>query len=105
MSSGTVSSPRKAASLTVKIRIVEEDARGGHEVEVRSVTTDSQKRLTAHVASKILRREFPNVPHLTALKSKTLDKRVFVATHSVKPTDKCNFHYIWRRYYLTQISN
>ena len=90
--------------MTVKIRVVEQDTRGEHEVEVRTVTTESGRRLTAKVATKILRREFPDIAHqttFTALKSKT-EQGTFWAMHSVRPTEKCSFHYIWRRYYLCE---
>ena len=87
--------------MNVAIEIVEQDMREKRTVEVRHVVTESHKRLTATSATKILRREFPDVPRLSALKS--IDKKgQFFAMHSVKPTEKCNFHYVWRHYYLTE---
>ena len=91
----------------VRIRVVEQDTRGEHDVEVRTVTSDSGRRLTANVATRILRREFQDVARqtrFTALKSKT-EKGTFWAMHSVRPTEKCSFHYLWRRYYLSEDTN
>ena len=91
--------------VRVQIRVTETGANGEHELEIRCVVTESHKRLTAHAATRILRREFPQIPHLTASKSKVLGKGVFSASHSVEPSEKCHFHYIFRNYYITELSN
>ncbi len=74
-------------------------------VEVRHITTESHKRLTANAATRILHREVPNLPVLLRA-SKSIDKRgVFFAMHSTTRDEKCSFHYTWRHYYLSEDSN
>lgn len=88
--------------MIVVITVEEVGSREKRTVEVRRVTTESHKRLTAHAATRLSRREFPDSPKvLTASKSK-LGKGVFHAMHSLTPTERCSFHYNWRHYYLTE---
>ena len=89
--------------MTVVITIVEEvGSREKRTVEVRRVTTESHKHLTAHAATRILRREFPDCPKVLTASKSTLGRRVFHAMHSLTPTERCSFHYNWRHYYLTE---
>ena len=88
--------------MTVVITIEEVGARDKRVVEVRRVTAESHKRLTAHAATRILRREFPDFPKCHTA-SKVKDQTgVFHAMHSLTQTEKCSFHYNWRHYYLAE---
>jgi hypothetical protein len=89
--------------MTVKIEVREMDMRSDRTVEVRMVSTQTTRALTAPGATRILRREFPELPR-TISASKLLEKKgSFVAMHAVSPTEKCNFHYVWRKFYLTEV--
>lgn len=90
--------------MTVIITVKESGPREERTVEIRRVITESHKRLTANVATRILRREFPDFPKLTSA-GKSTEKGVFCAMHSLKPTAKCSFHYTWRHYYLAEDFN
>ena len=87
--------------MTVTITVKEVGPRDERTLVVRRVTTDSHKRLTAHSATKLLRREFPELPKIVASKSVRV-KGEFFAMHSVRPSEKCRFHYFWRQYYLKE---
>lgn len=90
--------------MKVTITVKEVGPRETRTVEVRRVTTESHKRLTAHIATRILRREFAEFPEtIAAFKSKH-DKAVFFAMHSLVPTEKCEFHFVWRHYYVEDAS-
>ena len=91
--------------MTVTITVKEVGPREERTVEVRRVTTESHKRLTAHAATRILRREFPDFPEITSASKSVSERGVFFAMHSLRPTEKCNFHYTWKQYYLSETSN
>jgi hypothetical protein len=88
--------------MTVEITVKEIGPRDERTVEVRRVTTESQKRLTAHSATRLLRREFPELPVLISASKSVVKKGEFFAVHSVRPSEKCRFHYLWRQYYLIE---
>jgi len=88
--------------MTVRITVKEVGPRDERTLEVRRVTTDSHKRLTAHSATKLLRREFPELPAIVSASKSVSVKGEFFAMHSVRPSEKCRFHYFWRQYYLTE---
>jgi hypothetical protein len=87
------------------ITVREMAMRGDRTVEVRRVSTQSVGRLTATRATKILRREFPELPHTISASKSVEQKGVFFAMHAVSPTEKCRFHYVWRKYYLAEDLN
>jgi hypothetical protein len=91
----------------VNVTITVKEVVSGEErlVEIRHISTESHKRLTAHSATRILRREFLDLPHFVAASKSMADKRVFFAMHSLLPTGKCSFHYTWRHYYLVEDLN
>jgi hypothetical protein len=45
--------------------------------------------------SAILRREFPQLPRTFSASKAEVQKNVFFAMHSVSPTEKCSFLYVW----------
>jgi len=88
--------------MTVQITLKEVGPRDERVLEVRRVTPESHKRLTAHSATRLLRREFPELP-VTASASKSVSAQgEFFAMHSARPSEKCRFHYLWRQYYLLE---
>jgi len=88
--------------MTVQITVKEVDPREERMIEVRRTTTDSHKRLTAHSATRLLRREFPELPALISASKSVERKGEYFAMHSLKPSEKCGFHYVWRQYYLIE---
>ena len=88
--------------MTVTITVKEVGPRDERTLEVRRVTTDSHKRLTARSATKLLRREFPELPGIATASKSVRVKGEFFAMHSVRPSEKCRFHYFWRKYHLKE---
>ena len=91
--------------MRIAITVREMTMRDEQTVEVRRVSTQSAGRLTATGASKILRREFPKLPRTISASKSVEQKGVFFAMHAVSPTEKCKFHYVWRKYYLAEDLN
>jgi hypothetical protein len=79
--------------MTVTITVKEVGPRDERTLEVRRVTTDSHKRLTARSPTKLLRREFPELPVIVSASRSVRVKGEFFAMHSVRPSEKCRFHY------------
>ena len=88
--------------MTVTITVKEVGPRDERTLEVRRVTTDSPKRLIARSATKLLRREFPELPVIVSASKSVRTKGEFFAMHSVRPSEKCRFHYFWRQYYVVE---
>jgi len=88
--------------MTVTITVKEVGPRDERMLEVRRVTTDSHKRLTAHSATKLLRREFPELPVIVSASKSVRATGEFFAMHSVRPSEKCRFHYFWRQYFVVE---
>jgi hypothetical protein len=88
--------------MTVTITVKDVGPRDEHTLEIRRITTDSHKRLTAHSATKLLRREFPELPGIVTASKSVRVKGEFFAMHSVRPSEKCRFHYFWKQYYLKE---
>ena len=88
--------------MRVNITVKEVGPREERTLEIRRVTTESHKRLTAHSATKLLRREFPEVPATVSASKSVNAKGEFFAMHAVEPSEKCRFHYFWRHYYLVE---
>jgi len=86
--------------MTVRITVKEVGPRDECVLEVRRVTAESHKRLTVHSATRLLRREFPDLPAIASASKSLSVKGEFFAMHSVRPSKKCRFHYLWRHYYL-----
>ena len=88
--------------MMVTITVKEVGPRDERTLEVRRVITDSHKRLTAHSATKLLRREFPELPVIVSASKSVRAKGEFFAMHSARPSEKCRFHYFWRHYYVVE---
>jgi hypothetical protein len=92
-------------NLTITIKEIGPDRGEERIVEVRHVATESHKRLTAGSATRILRREIPDLPPLVTASKSVETKGVFFAMHHATQSPKCSFHYTWRHYYLSEDSN
>ncbi|HWW14506.1 MAG TPA: hypothetical protein VN310_07580 [Candidatus Dormibacteraeota bacterium] len=88
--------------MKVTITVKEVSPREERTLEVRRVTTESHKRLTAHSATRVLRREFPDLPATMSASKSVTGKGEFLAMHSLQPTEKCSFHYTWKHYYVNE---
>lgn len=82
--------------MNVTLTIKDVTPREGRVVEVRHIVTESHKRLTANVATRILRREVLNLPILLTASKSVEKKGVFFAMHSTTRDEKCSVHYTWR---------
>lgn len=88
----------------MKVRVlVTEQSGGGDAPETvvcdRTIETESHKQLTAKRAILLLARNFPELKHAGVIKT----ERGWRATRSVKPTEKCSFHYVWQHYYVAEL--
>ncbi len=92
-------------NLTITIKEIGPGPGEERVVEVRHVTTESHKRLTAGAATRILRRVIPELPALVTASKSVETKGVFFAIHHATPSSKCSFHYTWRHYYLSEDRN
>ncbi len=68
--------------MIVRITVKEVGPRDERVLEVRRVTTESHKRLTVHGATKLLRREFPELPATASASESVSAKGEFFAMHS-----------------------
>lgn len=64
-------------------------------VSTRYVETHSAKRLTAKKAGQILANNFPQFDELSTREGLQKSDEGFLAMRTFKPTQKCDYHYIW----------
>jgi len=87
----------------VKIQIYHESDAKGETTLVRTVwiDRDSDKKLTGKQAKQILAKEFPQfVKSYGVLLTKSDEG--WRASRTIKPTEKCDYHYIWERAIITE---
>jgi hypothetical protein len=88
--------------LSVSIRVYEQIGSGTAPeqlVEDRLIDTLSEKPLNATRAKKILRQAYPAVwPTRVGV---VPTERGWCASESARPTEKCSYHYVWRKYYVS----
>jgi hypothetical protein len=84
----------------IRITITDRDPSGNEKlVSIRSFETESQKRLTRGRASRVLKREHPELGFYVGL----IDRGSgFVTTKALEPNAKCSYHFIWREYFITE---
>lgn len=63
-------------------------------VETRRIDTGSDKALTAKRAGQIIAREYPAYARLGGAGVIRTDDG-WLATRSLNPTEKCDYHFIW----------
>jgi len=87
----------------VKIQIYHENDTKGETRLIRTVWVerDSDKKLTGKQAKQILAREFPQFlkSYGTLL---TKDDEGWRASRTIKPSEKCDYHYIREKAFITE---
>jgi hypothetical protein len=88
----------------VKIQIFHENNALGETVLVRMVRleTNSDKKLTARNAGKILANNFPEFDNFSIRNGLSKTENGWRASRTLKPTEKCRYHYIWEHVIVTQ---
>jgi hypothetical protein len=69
-------------------------------ISERIIETESDKQLTGKRVSQILAREQPELGISARIVSKT--PRGWMTSLATEPTEKCEYHYIWRHYFVTR---
>lgn len=90
--------------MRIRVIVTEQIAAGDAPETVvvdRVIETKSRKQLTAKRATLLLARYFPELSDSEAGVVGT--ERGWMATRSVKPTEKCSFHYVWQHYYVSEM--
>ncbi len=88
----------------VKIQIFHENNAKGETKLVRTVwiEKDSDKKLTGKQAGKILANNFPQFDNSTTRNGLTKFENGWRKMRTIKPTEKCEFHYIWEIAIVTE---
>lgn len=89
----------------VKIQIFHENGNAA-KTERKLVRTvwvkrDSDKKLTSKQAKQILAREFPELVQVRGI-FLTKGEEGWWTIRTIKPTDKCEYHYIWEKTVITE---
>jgi len=85
--------------LDVRISVFDKTGSDESLTETRFVSVESARKMTGSSARRILLREFPEIKYIWSL-SKTDEG--FEHTETLRPTKKCDYHYIWRRYLVSR---
>ena len=83
---------------TVKIKVMDKKDKFEKHIETRFVEVESDRRLTGAMAVRVIRREFPEIG---AVSSALKTEIGWTVQRALKPTEKCDFHFVWRHYTLT----
>jgi hypothetical protein len=85
------------AQVTIKIYQIDGSAPPTERTLTRTfhLETSSGKRLTSKRAGQLLAREFPEFNGARNGMIKT--EEGWMATRSLRPTERCSFHYIWEK--------
>lgn len=88
----------------VKIQIFHENNSKSETNLVRTVwiETDSAKKLTGKKAGQILANNFPEFDNYSTRNGLIKTGKGWSASRTIKPTDKCSFHYIWENAIVTE---
>ncbi|MBA4121369.1 MAG: hypothetical protein H0X72_02750 [Acidobacteria bacterium] len=65
------------------------------------VERDSDKKMTGKQAKQILAREFPELIQVYGILL-TKGEEGWWTTRTIKPKDKCEYHYIWEKTVITE---
>lgn len=87
----------------IKIQIYHENNTKRETNLVRTVwiEKDSDKKLTGKQAKQILVKEFPQFVKSCGT-SLSKHEQGWRASRTVKPTEKCEYHYIWENAFITE---
>ena len=88
----------------VKIQIFHENNAKGETKLVRAIwiDKDSDKKLTGKKAGQILANNFPEFDNLTTRNGLSKTENCWRKVRTIKPTEKCEFHYIWEIAVITE---
>lgn len=88
----------------VKIQIFHENNVKGETTLVRTVWIDknSDKNLTSRKAGQILANTFPEFDNFSVRNGLAKAENGWRASRTIKPTEKCKFHYIWESAVITE---
>ena len=88
----------------VKIQIYHENNAKGETKLVRTVWVerDSDKKLTGKKAGQILANNFPEFDDSGTRNGLIKTEKGWCRRKTIKPSEKCKFHYIWEEAYITE---
>lgn len=81
----------------VKIRVTDKRNDVESLVEIRFVEVETGRRLTAAIARRVLKREFPELRSMTFVQP---FEDGWTAQRAIRPTENCEYHFVWRNYCL-----
>jgi len=88
----------------VKIQIYHENNAKGEINLVRTVWIErsSDRKLTGKKAGQILANNFPEFDNSTIRNGLSKTENGWRASRAMKPSEKCEFHYIWEQAIITE---
>lgn len=88
----------------VKIKIFHENNAKGETKLVRTIwiEKDSDKSLTGKKAGQILANNFPDFDNFLTRNGLSKTESGWRASRTLKPSEKCEFHYIWENAIITE---
>lgn len=88
----------------LKIQIFHENDAKGETKLVRTVwiERDSDKKMTGKKAGQILANNFPEFDNSTVRSGLVKTENGWRARRTIKPTEKCDYHYIWELAFITE---
>lgn len=88
----------------VKIQIFHENSAKGETNLIRTIWIErnSDKKLTGKQAGQILANNFPEFDNLTTRNGLIKTENEWLASRTIEPTEKCDYHYIWEKAVITE---
>ena len=88
----------------IKIQIFHENNAKNETTLVRTIWIERNldKKLTGKKAGQILANNFPEFDNSGIRNGLTKIENGWRASRTIKPTEKCNYHYIWERAVITE---
>ncbi len=88
----------------VKIRIFHENNAKNETTLIRTVWVDSEsdKKLTGKKAGRLLANNFPEFDNSSVREGLTKTEKGWRASRTLKPTEKCKYHYVWEHAFITE---
>lgn len=88
----------------IKIQIYHENNAKGETSLIRTVwiETESEKALTGKKAGRILANNFSQFDSSTTRRGLVKTGNGWRASRTIKPTEKCDYHYIWEYAFVTE---
>ncbi len=88
----------------IKIQIYHENNAKGETKLVRTIwiERDSDKKLTGKKAGQILANNFPDFDNSRTRNGLIKTDKGWWTRRTIKPTKKCEYHYVWEEAYVTE---